>query len=51
VVEGEHYRLAGCRVEDAGEPVFHPPVVGVRSLQEKGLVFLGNIGVEILFGF
>jgi hypothetical protein len=47
MIDGQHNRTAGLRVEDSGQSVFHPPIQSVGTFQEKTLCFLGDIGMKL----
>jgi hypothetical protein len=51
MVEGQHHGLAGTGTEDAGQPILHAPVIGVRALQKKHLALLRYVRVKIFFFF
>ena len=48
VIDGQHHRAAGLRVEDSGQSVFHPPVQSIGAFQEKTICFLGYVGMKLL---
>ena len=54
MVDGQHHRASGRRIEHAGETVLHAPVELVRTFQEKsrrGLRAIGLITLTRLIGF
>jgi hypothetical protein len=48
MIDGQHDRPTRPRIENSGEPIFHPPIQGVRSFEEKSLRFLGDISTKLL---